>query len=181
MKRLILIFTFFAQLTFSQNNYNFSIQNNLVEWQKVYETNLTKNDIESILKTNGIFKNIDFGENSITGYIENISADYKGAGSTGMNTSFYVQNSTIAGQFQLEFKEGKYRAIINGINLKTTNNLSGGGISVMSANSTQPLSDYAIKNSQFRKGYLKSDAKIYDYTFSNLFDFSKYQKKSEDW
>ena len=98
-----------------------------------------------------------------------------------MNTSIYVQNSTFTGQFQLEFKEGKYRVTMNGINLKNSNNLSGSGISIMSANSIQPLSNYAVKNSQFRKGYLKSDAKIYDYTFSNVFDFSKYSKKSEGW
>ena len=51
----------------------------------------------------------------------------------------------------------------------------------MSANAVQPLSYYALKNSQIRKGFLNSDAKIYDYTFSNLFDFSKYKIKSEDW
>src|SRR5690606_2732900 len=117
MKRLILIFTFLSQLTFAQNNYNFSIQNNQIEWQKIYETNLTKNEVASILKTNGIFKNISFEENSITGNIEDISADYKGAGSTGMTTSIYVQNSTIAGKFQREFKEGKYRVTMNGIYL----------------------------------------------------------------
>lgn len=181
MKRLILIFTFISQLSFGQNNFNFSAENNQVEWQKIYETNLTKVEIENILKTKGIFKNIQSEENSITGDIENISADYKGAGSSGMMTSFYVQNTTIAGRFKIEFKEGKYRTILNAINLKTSNNLSGGGFNVMSANSTQPLSDYALKNSEFRKSFLKSDAKIYDYTFSNLFDFSKYKKKSESW
>lgn len=181
MKRLVLIFTFISQFSFAQDNYNFSTQNNQLEWHKVFEKNLTRSEIEKIVKTNGIFKNIHSEENSITGDIENVSADYKGAGSSGMLTSFYVQNTTIAGRFQIEFKEGKYKIILNGINLKTSNDLSSGGLSVMSANSTQPLSYYAIKNSQFRKGYLKSDAKIYDYTFSNLFDFSSYQKKSEDW
>lgn len=119
MKRLILIFTLLSQWAFAQNNFNFSIQNNQIEWLKVYETNLSRNDIETILKTNGIFKNLRFSENSVIGEIENISADYKGAGSTAMLTSFYIQNSTIAGQFQLEFKEGKYRATLNGIILKT--------------------------------------------------------------
>lgn len=181
MKRLILIFTIISQFTFAQDNYNFSTQNNQIEWQKVYEIDLTKNEIEKIVKTNGIFKNIFSEDNSITGDIENVTADYKGAGSSGMLTSFYVQNTTIAGRFQVEFKEGRYKIILNGINLKTSNDLSSSGLSVMSANSTQPLSYYAIKSLQFRKSFLKSDAKIYDYTFSNLFDFSRYQTKSEDW
>jgi len=181
MKYLILIFSFISQFSFAQDNYNLSTQNNQIEWQKVFETKMTRQEIESILKSNGIFKNLHFLENSVTGEIENITADYKGAGNSGLTTSFYVQNTTISGQFIIDFKEGKYRASLNGINLKTTNNLSGGDITIMSANAVQPLSYYALKKSQFRKGFLNSDAKIYDYTFSNLFDFSKYKIKSEDW
>ena len=181
MKYFILIFSFISQYGFSQNNYNFTTQNNQIEWQKVLEINMTRNEIESILKSNGIFKNVNFSENSITGEIENLNADYKGAGISSFYTFFYIQNTTISGHFIIDFKQGKYRTLLNAINLKTSNDLSGGGINIMSANAVQPLFYYALKNSQIRKGFLNSDAKIYDYTFSNLFDFSKYKLKSEDW
>ena len=51
----------------------------------------------------------------------------------------------------------------------------------MTANSVQPLSDFAIKKGEFKKGFLKADAQIFEITFSNLFDFDKYELKSEDW
>ena len=180
MKYFILIFSFISQYGFSQNNYNFTTQNNQIEWQKVLEINMTRNEIESILKSNGIFKNVNFSENSITGEIENLNADYKGAGISSFYTFFYIQNTTISGHFIIDFKQGKYRTLLNAINLKTSNDLSGGGINIMSANAVQPLSYYALKNSQIRKGFLNSDAKIYDYTFSNLFDnsLSKFLIKS---
>ena len=60
MKYFILIFSFISQYGFSQNNYNFTTQNNQIEWQKVLEINKTRNEIESILKSNGIFKNVNF-------------------------------------------------------------------------------------------------------------------------
>ncbi len=38
-------------------------------------------------------------EEQISGEIENISADYQGAGKSSWTTSFYVQNSSISGAF----------------------------------------------------------------------------------
>lgn len=69
MKYLILIFSFISQFSFAQDNYNLFTQNNQIEWQKVFETKMTRQEVESILKSNGIFKNLHFLENSVTGEI----------------------------------------------------------------------------------------------------------------
>ena len=61
------------------------------------------------------------------------------------------------------------------------NDLSGNGVSVMSANAVQPLSNFALKKGNFRKGFLRVDAKTFEITFTNLFDFDKYELKSNDW
>ncbi|MEJ1224071.1 hypothetical protein [Sediminicola sp. 1XM1-17] len=182
MLKKILIILLVASLRLNgQEIHSFKIENNHIEWQKIFESQLLKSDIEKIIKEKGIFKNITFEEELLDGEIENISPDYQGAGKSSWNTSFYVQNSSISGTFHIDFKDGRYRVTLNGINLKTINDLSGNGISVMTANSVQPLSDFAIKKGEFKKGFLKADAQIFEITFSNLFDFDKYELKSEDW
>ena len=181
LKNTFIIIFIVCLKSFGQDYHGFKIENNQLEWQKVFESKLSMIDIEKILKTKGIFKNMKSEDEQIIGKIDNITADYQGAGKSIWNTSFYVQNSSINGTFYIEFKDERYRVTLNGINLKTINDLSGNGISVMSANAVQPLSDFAIKKGNFRKGFLRSDAKTFEITFSNLFDFEKYKLKSDDW
>lgn len=181
MKNLLILLLLISVTAFSQENYNFKVENNQLIWQDVFESIINKSDIEEIIKKNGIFKNLVIEENIIKGNLENIAADYKGAGKSSMTTSIYVQNTTINSFFIIEFKDGKYRITLNDLILRTTNELAASGISIMSANSVEPLSKYAIKNLDLRKGFLNSDAKIYNYTFTNIFDFSKYQIKQNDW
>lgn len=180
-KYILIVLFFVCPIAFVQVSHNFKIENSQLEWQKVYQSKLSKVEIEKILKEKGIFKNLNYGETEISGEIENITADYQGAGKNNWNTSFYVQNSSIRGNFHIELKDGRYRVTLNAINLKTINELSDGGISVMSANSVQPLSDFAIRKGEFRKGFLKADAHIFEHTFNNLFDFNNHNSKSDDW
>ena len=135
MKKIFLLFYLFCIYSFGQEKHNFNIENNQLEWQKVFETDLQKSQIEKIIKEKGVFKNLIFEENLISGEIENFPADYTGVGKTSWNTSFYVQNTSITAAFFIEIKDGRYRVSLNGINLRTINELSGNGISVMSANS----------------------------------------------
>lgn len=182
MRNKVLIIILLISLKgFGQDAHSFKIENGQLEWQKVFQTELTQAKIEKILRNNGIFKDPMTDGNQINGRIENITADYKGTGKNSWNTSFYVQNTSINGTFYIEFKDGRFRVTFNGINLRTTNDLSGNGITVMSANSVQPLSDFAIKKGKFRKGFLRADVKIFEYTFTNLFNFNKYKSKSGDW
>lgn len=181
MKKNFILILLLSLKSFGQDEHSFSIDNSQLSWQKVFQNDMKIDEIESKLKQMGLFKNLVFNKNQVSGEIENIPADYNGIGKNSWNTSFYVQNTLITGTFFIEFKEGRYRITLNGINLITINELAGSGITVMSANSIQPLSEFAIKKGKFRKGFLKSDANIYEYTFSNLFDFSKYNIKSNDW
>ena len=181
LKNIFIIVFIISLKFFGQEKHNFKIENNQLEWQKVFESELIMTDIEKILKSKGVFKNIMSEEEQISGEIENISADYQGAGKRSWTTSFYVQNSSISGAFYIEFKDGRYRVTLNDINLKTINDLSGNGVSVMSANAVQPLSNFALKKGNFRKGFLRADAKTFEITFTNLFDFDKYELKSNDW
>lgn len=181
MNKMLLLFSLIPFFAFSQENYNFLINNNQLEWQKIYESKMTKVEIENILKSNGMFKDLTIEENIIKGYVENIPPDYKGAGKSQMSTTFYVLNSTINTFFMIEFKEEKYRVSLNNINLRGINDFKVGNVVAMSANSLRPLSEFAIKNSKLRSHFLSADANTYNYSLSNLFDFGKYQIKTTEW
>lgn len=106
-------------------------------------------------------------------------ADYKGAGFSGMSTTIDVQNSTISGKVKMDFKEGRYRVTVSNLILTELYNIGSGS----GNNKKLPFEYYVLKNnkSDFTSTYLKRDSKIYDYTFSNLFDFSKLKKTSDNW
>lgn len=86
-----------------------------MQWQKVYETSFSQNEILSIMKNSGKFTNIFNDNDSLTGSFSDLMADYKDAGSTTMGTTIYVQNSSINANFKIDFKEGKYRVTITNI------------------------------------------------------------------
>lgn len=51
------------------------------------------------------------------------------------------------------------------------------------SNTKSPIEIYTLKNGkdEFRKTFEQRDARIYNYTFSNFFDFSKYRKSEDNW
>tara|TARA_B110000091_G_scaffold71050_1_gene78364 strand:+ start:167 stop:712 length:546 start_codon:yes stop_codon:yes gene_type:complete len=181
MKKLLLLITFFSLPLFSQNQHSFTYENNQLEWIKVFESSLSITEIKQIIKSKGMFKSINLEDNLIKGEVENIKCDYENLGKSSWTTSFYIQNSNMNFSFYLKFKEGRYGVILNNIQLKTIDELSTSNITVMSSNAITPLSDYAIRKGKFRKGFLKSDAEIFEFTLTNLFKFNNYKKNSDDW
>ncbi|WP_442795014.1 hypothetical protein [Pelobium manganitolerans] len=169
MKKLFFILCLLcSQLSFSQELPHFFIVNKQLAWAKVYDTNLQKEEIAQLLRLNGLFKEVEINGNIITARLQFVSADYEGAGYNILSRGWYVANSTIGGKLALQFKDGKYRAVISGIVLTRSNLRDTLGISV------QPLADFALKKNAFKTSFVNSDSKIYDYTFSNLFDFNAY-------
>ncbi len=181
MKKLLLLITLFSLPLFAQKQHSFIFENNQLEWVKVFESSLSKSDIEKIIKTKGVFKDLNFDDKLINGSVENIKCDYETLGKSKWFTSFYIQNTNVSFSFYIRFKEGRYRVVLNNINLKTIDELSTSDITVMSVNGVNQLSTYAIKKTKFRKSFLKSDAEIYEFTFTNLFNFNNYKKNSDDW
>lgn len=177
MKHFIIFLLLLPCLYLAQKE-NFTSVNRQIQWQKVYETSFSQNEILSIIKNSGKFTNIFTDNDSLTGSFSDLMADYKGAGSTTMGTTIYVQNSSINANFKIDFKEGKYRVTITNILLNELMDL-GLGIS----NTKSPIENYTLKNGkdEFRKTFEQRDARIYNYTFTNFFDFSKYRKSEDNW
>ena len=68
MLKKILIILLVASLRLNgQEIHSFKIENNHMEWQKIFESQLLKSDVEKIIKEKGIFKNITFEEELLDG------------------------------------------------------------------------------------------------------------------
>jgi hypothetical protein len=180
-KLIILIIAIISFPIFSQQQHSFNYENNQLEWVKVFESSLSKSEIEQIISSKGMFKKLNIEDNLIKGEIENIKCDFETLGKSSWTTSFYIQNTNMNFSFYINFKEGRYRIILNDIKLKTIDELSTGDLTIVSSNAIEPLSDYAIRKGKFRKGFLKSDVEIYEFTLTNLFNFNNHNKKTEDW
>ncbi|MDP9961268.1 hypothetical protein [Chryseobacterium lathyri] len=179
MRKICILFLFVSFISSFAQVSNFSLDNSQVQWQKVYETTLTQEEIISLAKDSGKFSVQNGNNENFSGSISELMADYKGAGYSGMSTTFYVQNSTISGKIKIDLKEDRYRVTVSNIVLTELYNIGFGS----GNNKKVPFEYYVLRNnkSDFTSTFLKRDSKIYDYTFSNLFDFSKYKKTNNDW
>ena len=95
MRAILLILTIICFKSYSQDLEweNFKLEEGNLIWEKVYETELSSDEILKSFKISGIIKDIDTLGNSITGTIKNLDLDYKGFGKTEMNTAMYISRS----------------------------------------------------------------------------------------
>ena len=82
---------------------NFEIENGKLIWQKVYETELTNEQIIQKIKSSGNFKNLELNETGLIAEIANLTLDYKGYGSSEMSTPMYIARNSINSFVQIEF------------------------------------------------------------------------------
>lgn len=178
MKTILLIVTIICFKSYSQDLEweNFKLDEGNLIWEKVYETELSSDEILKSFKISGIIKDIDTLGNSITGTIKNLDLDYKGFGKTEMNTAMYISRSYFKSFILIEMKEGRYRITLKEMKLvqKYSDGLSEEG-------EISELKDYAIKNSRkdFRKLFKKAPSGILNFTFDKVFGIKK--KKKSDW
>ena len=184
MKKILLFsLLIISQLLFSQIE-NFTLSNNQVKWNKVYESSKTLQDVKNEIGGRNNLKIIEENENSIIGEFSNLTMDYKKAGFTYMGTPIVLnETNKFSGSFKIEFKENRYRATIWNLNSKGMNmTLYGGGLGLGSELSTN-LEELLLKkgNTEFRKNAYKVVGKIIDTTFQNLMDFTMTSSTNNEW
>ena len=178
MRAILLILTIICFKSYSQDLEweNFKLEEGNLIWEKVYETELSSDEILKSFKISGIIKDIDTLGNSITGTIKNLDLDYKGFGKTEMNTAMYISRNYFKSFILIEMKEGRYRITLKEMKLvqKYSDGLSEEG-------EISELKDYAVKNSRkdFRKLFKKTPSGILNFTFDKVFGIKK--KKKSDW
>lgn len=170
----LLFLTVYSVVQESVNN--FTVKDNEIIWQKVYDTPLSFQALTDVIKSSGLISNIQVAENKISGELKPIDADFKAAGYSEMLTPMYVSRSHIAGFMNIDYKEGKYRVTLNKIEL--TQKYSD-GLSQLGEKST--LDSYGLKNSktEFTNGFKKSPSIILNYSSDKKFHLKAEQKS--DW
>ena len=152
-----------------KTNYNFSVQNNDLAWQKVYDSERTSNQlIEDFIKS-GVFNNFNTDQNSIFGELKPFAADYKSAGYGEMMTPIYIARSFFGAHCMIEFKEDRYRVTLTDIYAvqKYSDPLTEMG-------ELTDLKRYAVENNNLIERFLGPEAHILNYTFEKHFIISEH-------
>lgn len=165
---LLLLFIFSASYFDQTETENFLIENNQVIWQKIYETELTKESLINKIRTNGNFENINITDNELTAEIKDLSIDYKGYGESEMSTPMYLSRSAVKAFCIIEFKDQKYRVTFK--NIKFIQKYDDALSKMGEVNEIETFA-LAKKNTEFKSGFLKKPSKILNYTFSKKTDF----------
>ncbi|GGC81035.1 hypothetical protein GCM10011508_05480 [Flavobacterium lutivivi] len=164
----LLFFTLFTTHFNQNDNENFLVENNQVVWQKIYETELSKETLIDKIKTAGKFENINISSDKLTAEIKDLSIDYKGYGESEMSTPMYLSRSFVKAFCMFEFKDKKYRVTFKSIKFvqKYDDALSKMG-------EITDIENFALskKNTEFKSGFLKKPSKILNHTFSKVTEF----------
>jgi hypothetical protein len=168
MKKFILIAFLIPIFSISQEHQNFKNENNILTWEKVYESDLNSTEISEILTKDAVLNSLSEG---FTGQSipEKIKCEARQA--IFMDGSFQYYAS-------IEFKEGRYRVQVSSIELIPSITIALYG--VRSSEGPEAYSGYILKNNgDWRTNTLaqNSIACLNQY-FSNKFEFTSTEK---DW
>ncbi|PXY02349.1 hypothetical protein DF185_06790 [Marinifilum breve] len=179
MKKLLIILSIIT-LSFSgysqEREFYFKNVRGEVTWQKVFESELQKSAIKEYFQNSGLFKEIEFTENGLTGELRLFEPDHRGAGYSVFKASDLIYEYYHSAFVSIQFKESRYRVTINKITLTKKNDNSSG-----SQGSIELLNGHAITNKGlFGRLFIKNSVPIYDYTFLKMFE-PKNIGSDDDW
>ncbi|MEJ5105557.1 hypothetical protein [Chryseobacterium sp. MYb328] len=183
MKNIAILFTILIScLYYSQEN-SFSINNKQVVWQKIYDSTKNIDEVKNILTSSGKVNVTSIESGILNGDVSDYMMDYKGAGNTRAGTPIFIYSSKFFTNFKIEFKENKYRVTITNIRLKgNSGSLYSSGVAI-SNDGNENLESYALTNDKesFRNNFEGRASKIINYSFTQLFDVSKYTETNDNW
>lgn len=172
-KNILLLAILITQNIFSQNQtdtlHNFKVEDNVLIWQKVFETNLKEKEKTFITKiiTHFKYNNLQEIDNIISFSVSDDTIDYKKYGGKWGTTAIFVQypNNYLV---VVDFKESKYRITIKNINLSSNNR-----------NLATNLEDYVLRNNQIKNS--KTFNKALDYYNKHFTEKFTITTKKDDW
>lgn len=174
-------FLFFVALLFcasiyAQNNNNFSLTpEGKVYWQRVYNIDLTHDDLLDIIINDGNFVDITDGE-VITFRVVRGKIDFGKYGFSRGRVPIYVAASDVSCFVTLQMKDGKYRVTAD--NIVLTENVSGG---LLKEGTENTLETYAVRRGDLSNGFLKAPSELYNAYFSTIFFFQKKSYLDDEW
>lgn len=168
MKKFILIAFLIPLFSFSQEHQNFKIENNILTWEKVYDSNLNSTEISVILKKDAV--------------LNSLSESFTGQSTPQKIKCAETQAIFMDGSFQyyasIEFKEGRYRVQVSNIEVIPSMTIELYG--VRSSEGPDPYSGIILKKDKnFRKNNMaQRSLECLNEYFSNKFEFTSIEK---DW
>jgi len=179
MKKIIiltnLIILYTVSILSQQVSSNFSIDDGKIIWQKVFETDLSFEQLSSIIKESGIIQNAEISESKVIGNATSINPDFKGLGYGNMSTPIFISRNFVNCFSLIEFREGRYRVTLKNIVLvqKFDDPLSTEG-------EKTPIEEYAInRRGEIQNSFTKRPSEILDYTFTKIFTFTDPERDDE--
>ncbi|MCF8307435.1 MAG: hypothetical protein K9I68_00345 [Bacteroidales bacterium] len=153
-----------------EERYNFEKKGNVILWQKVFNTDLTFDELVRNFKSTGYLENetveINPSEKEFMADLKPFDPDYKGAGYSEMRAPIYIARSHFTGYLIVDYKEGKYRTTVKNFVFSQAYDDP-----LTEKGEKNPLRDYADMN-------FKHPAKILDYTLTNML---KVRKEKDNW
>lgn len=170
MKKLVLLLLFITSGMFAQKSENFRIENSKVIWEHVYTSNLSQQEIKEILSKDAVLSPIT---SNFTGTTNPVDPNCEESQAIFM----YGQLQYFA---SIDFKEGKYRVTVSGIQIIPSNTISLYGVE--SSSNPSPYEGFIIKNSRdaFRTNNMAQNSlSCLNNYFLTTFEFKETSKK--DW
>lgn len=176
MKKILLLLMFVPTLLFSQEEeiFSFSVQDGNLIWQKIYETELSFDDVVSNIRQSGAIPNAEVTDDKIIGQTRLIDADIKGAGYKPFSVAIYINRNFYECFATIEYKEGRYRVTLKNITMiqKYDDPMGVEG-------QRERIELYTIGGDGMKRSFVKKPAEILDYTFTKLFTIK--EQPNDDW
>jgi hypothetical protein len=166
---IIVVYSCSTTINFSKVNEpinNFSYTGSILRWENIY--NYSQSDSINVVSW---FKNrfsiTSDQPNKISGQTLKESLPYKKAGYNNMNVILLLKEPCEV-FFTIDFKENRYRVIVNKILWYPSTNLNLGYIST-NTNMVMSLEELALKNNGYRSTFVKNSSKQVNDILSLLF------------
>lgn len=193
MKKLSTLFLFVTVWVSSiaQNeikNYQaFQVDNKEAIWVEVYHREDEPKDLPekvfSLLEKKSWLQNLKFEDGDLVGELIDYRPDYKRYGGKFMNTSNIIRTGKWKGKLRINFKEGKYRVILYGLQYEALQSSSGSGKATIEQHPVSgSLTEFSMNDlrTSFKKKGLKN-LDILHFSFKDSFTIVVNQLIDSDW
>jgi hypothetical protein len=193
MSKVITVFLFLTTWISSSaqteiKNYQaFVVDNKEAIWIEVYHREDDPKDLHqkvfNHLQKKPWLANLRFEESDIVGELVDYRPDYKRYGGKFMNTSNIIRTGKWKGKLRINFKDGKYRVILYGLQYDALQSSSGSGKATIEQHSVSgSLTEFSLNDlrTSFRKKGLKN-LDILHFSFKDSFTIVANQVIDSDW
>lgn len=154
---------------------NFSVVDGELIWQRVYDTDRTRDDVLAAIVNDGRFSDVTEAGGTITCFLVPTDVDASSMGYDPFYLPTYLSNADITAFVTVQVKEGRYRVTLERFTLISTFD------GVHRLGDRYPLGPLATKNGQLSKSFTKEACEVYDILFSECFSLQTKSYLDDEW